>query len=48
MTSSEAIASVLAKLVAQIADDMLTDINSGVEDIYYVYVRDLDIEEGSY
>lgn len=48
MTDSETIAAVLQRLVDALADDYLTGINSGVEDIYTAYVRSLSIEEGSY
>ena len=48
MTNSETIAAVLQGLVDALADDYLTGINSGVEDIYTAYVRSLSIEEGSY
>jgi hypothetical protein len=44
----EVVADVLACLMSAIADDMLEDRNSGVEDIYTAYVKQLSVEEGSY
>jgi hypothetical protein len=46
--NSEVVADVLVCLVGAIADDMLTGQNSGVEEIYTAYVKQLAIEEGSY
>jgi hypothetical protein len=48
MTQSETIAIVLSNLVDQIANDMLNGRDSGAADLYFGYVKNLTIEEGSY
>lgn len=48
MTKEEVAADVLLELVNSLANDMLTGYNSGVEDLYKVYVQGLSIDEGSY
>lgn len=44
----EVVADVLAGLVRAMGDEMLAGQNSGVEDIYTAYVKQLSVEEGSY
>lgn len=47
-TREEIIADFLSGLVRAMGDEMLKGINSGVEDIYTAYVKQLSVEEGSY
>jgi hypothetical protein len=47
-TREELIADVLTGLVRALADDMLLNRNSGLEDIYTDYVAQIPIDEGSY
>jgi hypothetical protein len=48
MTKEEVTADVLVALVDAIAFDILSGSNSGVEDVYKNYVRQIAVDEGSY
>jgi hypothetical protein len=48
MTDAEISADVIKKLIMAMAEDMLNHSNSGTEDIYTNYVRQLIVDEGSY